>query len=47
MDKGYYIQLYNPNNTNYEVAIHNKNGQGLLLPFVSLIQNKLARRNPQ
>ena len=42
MDKGYYLQLLSEKTNGTLVAIHNKNGQGLLPPFwldAYLVQN--------
>ena len=47
MDKGYYIDELKVSKTLSEVAIHNKNGEGLLLRSNSLFYDKYCCRNPQ
>ena len=47
MDKGYY-QITNLSHMCINrVAIHNKNGQGLLLDEIDFLKNKKQGRNPQ
>ncbi len=47
MDKGYYVQAAWELATAEQVAIHNKNGQGLLLEEGLTLSDTFKSRNPQ
>ena len=47
MDKGYYTRNYGCNNNAEAVAIHNKNGQGLLQNVLKGVHVSEISRNPQ
>ena len=47
MDKGYYIAQWLVQSTHNAVAIHNKNGQGLLPEEATKLADMKSSRNPQ
>ena len=47
MEKGYYLEKMGLKHKRYNVAIHNKNGKGLLRHYIKKQQKMKVCRNPQ